>query len=133
VLLLLGCEQQAATSSGSAASPPPHGGFLITLPGGKGYAEIVNKVAAQTAGRRPNSTITVYFLQTDMKSPITPAPTNVSMTVDSGGTPQTVPLTASAEGEFSSKPGQYGGGGDLNGKLTATIGSDSVTAPVAIR
>lgn len=131
-LFAVGCQQSALVSS--SAEGPPHGGYLITLPDGKGYAELVNKAASQPAGaRRPSSTITVYFLQSDLKTPMSPAPTNVSLGIEGSAGTQNVALSHADEATFSSKPGQYGGGQELSGTLSATVGGTSITTPFMIR
>ena len=93
-LTLAGC---GGGPGGSAAANPdtkygPHGGLAIPLPGEKGYAEVI---AETVPNPKPNAegVIAVYFLQADLKSPLTPLPTGVTLSIKLPGSEDSKSLT----------------------------------------
>jgi hypothetical protein len=81
--LLVGC-------GGSPAELPvaksAHGGHLVTLPGGKGYAEIIVEAATAGGGRKAQvkPRIVAYFFQPDGTSELSPGPTEVKVKLGTG-------------------------------------------------
>src|SRR5271166_4660265 len=88
-------------STSDAGPPPPRGGSLITLPGGKGYVEVVKKEpgSAQTP---LTAEVSFYFLK-HSSAPYSPAPSSgtlvlghkkVALKAEGGGlvTPEGRPL-----------------------------------------
>lgn len=116
----------------------PHKGPAYALPGGLGYAEIVNEPGADGRDRAAPTAIVVYFLGPDAKASLTPAPTDVKFLVNSGrGKSQSVALKAepkadgpAGEGRFASAPGPYQIE-ELRGELTAKAGDAPVKIPIA--
>ncbi|HWE36587.1 MAG TPA: hypothetical protein VG406_08475 [Isosphaeraceae bacterium] len=138
IALILGCSRSPKTFP---TDPPPHGGVLLTLPGGRGFAEVLlDQPPAQSsrdAGR--NSVIVAYFLQADKKTPLEPPPTGVRVAVDPGGgqqvplSPRPHPEDPSKAGQFASAVGPYGESGALSGELRADLDGEAVALPFSIR
>jgi hypothetical protein len=109
---------------------------MIRLPEDKGFVEIVNEPEVSDRRNAPPTSIVAYYLQADGKSPLSPAPSDVSFTIDTGGGRETrgkqgpgpaVPLNAEPKaddpagaGRFASKPGPYVLDG-IRGTLTAKV------------
>jgi hypothetical protein len=117
-----GHDQRAAV--GVVAS---HGGTLLTLPGGKGFVELVVEPATPKSAKTPGA-LAAYFLKADGTGPIDPTPTGVTFTPERGK-----PVKLAAKGDhFVSEPGPYTPGRELSGELTADIGGP-VQVPVQTR
>lgn len=134
---LAGCSHR---SSGTfPTEPPPHGGMLLTLPGGRGFAELLVEQPPARSGKDAgrDAVIVAYFLQGDRKSPLEPAPKDVRVAVASGPqvplTPRPHPEDPSKAGQFASGVGKYGESGALSGELHADLGGEAVDLPFAIR
>jgi hypothetical protein len=106
--LLCGC--------GSAPEPkfsaPPHGGNVIELRDG-GYVELkTEREALSSKGARGalvKARIEAYFFQSDGTSAMSPAPTDVKVTLGAEGGGTVVNLIPQSEvpGKFASQPGDY--------------------------
>ncbi len=77
--LLSGCGGGPPSTS-NAGPPPPHQGNLTTLPGGKGYVEVVQK-KAESPKSSMTGEVSFYFLKEDGSTPVSPAPTSGTLTV----------------------------------------------------
>lgn len=106
----------------------PHHGTAFALPQDAGLAEVVNE--PEPEGRSdPVTSIVVYFLMPDGKTPLTPAPTDVRVVVSAGRKkPETLELKAEPKSDdpsggarFASKTGPYLLP-DLHGQLSAKVG-----------
>lgn len=75
VLALAGC--------GGSTSPlkagGPHQGVMIQLPASKGYAELVTEPLANRKKTSAPAELVLYFLGTDMTTPLTQLPTDVTL------------------------------------------------------
>ncbi len=133
-LIICGCNGAATTGM----SPPAaqHGGNILTLPGGKGFAEIlaerspVGKAVAKPAAKRR---LLAYFYQPDGSTALTPAPSDVKVRLGSAETGQDVKLTPqpTPAGLFASEPGVYPD--DLRGQIALTLGGESIQADFMFR
>jgi hypothetical protein len=112
-------EQQVAISG-------PHQGATLQLPEKKGFVELINDPEPRDRRSNQPTSLVAYFLKMDGKTPLKPAPTDVSFTIDTaagtrggrgGNTPsssQPVPLAhepkqddPAGASRFASKPGPY--------------------------
>src|SRR5262249_30639353 len=126
-LVLGGC----GSNERLAAEGPLHGGTIVALPGNRGFAEILNGMKAESRG----SALVVYFVQPDMKSPLSPVPSDVRLKIQLGRKDSMVRLAPDpAAGDplgavrFASPPGNYPWEAREN-ELIATIDGQSVTVP----
>jgi hypothetical protein len=130
--LLVGC-------GGSPAELPvaksAHGGHLVTLPGGKGYAEILVESAAAGGGRKAQvkPRIVAYFFQPDGTSELSPGPTEVKVKLGTGEKSPVVDLSPEPKeaGKYASEPGTYPEG--FNGQLDAKVNGEAVQASFVLR
>ena len=120
----------------------PHLGTTLQLPGQRGYVELVNEPEVTDRRRNEPTAIVAYYLQPDAKTALSPVPTDVQFTIDTGGArgqrgrrgaPESVPLNAepkaddpSGAGRFASKTGQYSLS-NMRGTLKATIDGQEVS------
>jgi hypothetical protein len=137
-----GCDSPGHPVAVSAVSPPHHG-TLISLPDDRGLVELVNEPEVSDRRNPEPTAIVAYFLQIDGKSPLVPAPDDVSFAIASGGargvrpkqeSGDRIPLSAQPKpddpqggGRFASKTGPYALTG-LRGTLTARIGGQEVSS-----
>jgi hypothetical protein len=146
-VLISGCDGGALPTEQQTAVNGPHHGMTHQLPDKKGFVELVNE-PQPTDRRNPTPTsLVAYFLKLDAKSPLEPAPTDVSFTIDSGGggrggrgkqaARQVVALTIEPKaddpagaGRFASKPGPYQLD-SLRGALSAKIDGQAVSTVFA--
>jgi len=113
-----------------------HNGAMFALPGKKGFFEVnVRGDAPAARGVRAKgvkNAIIVYFYQLDGTTPMSPAPTNVTVKVATGDAIPAVTLsTQSSDGGFVSSPGHFPAG--FRGQLSATIDGEDVESPFLIR
>jgi hypothetical protein len=139
--LLSGCnssESPVAVSVGRG----PHQGTMIRLPEDKGFVELVNEPEVTDRRNPQPTTIVAYYLQIDAKSPLTPAPLDVSFAIATGGgkggrgkqgSAKSIPLDADAKSadpagasRFASKPGPYHLSA-IRGNLSAKISGQEIT------
>jgi hypothetical protein len=127
-------EQQVAISG-------PHRGMTLQLPEKKGFVELVNEPEPRDRRSNEPTSLVAYFLKIDGKSPLEPAPSDVSFAIDGGGGrdgrskngPQSVPLAAEPKADdpagasrFASKPGPYVLDG-IRGTLSAKVDGQSAS------
>jgi hypothetical protein len=113
-----------------------HGGRLVTLPDDQGYAEIVVEVPAATksVGKVAiKSRMVVYFFKSDATTELSPAPTDVKITIGDADSGRVVNLSPDpkAAGKFASEPGDHPDG--FRGSLEANIGGKPIQAEFLIR
>ena len=142
LILVFGC---ASSVSPLAVSVPigPHHGTMVALPDDKGFVEFINEPEISDRRNPQPTSIVVYFLQSDSKLPLSPAPSEVSFALDSsrgraaGGrstaAAQAIPLKAepkpddpAGSSRFASQPGAY----DLTsvrGTLSAKINGQDIS------
>jgi hypothetical protein len=136
---LPGCAPSPSSqSNGPAAS---HGGTLISLPGGKGFVEIMTEESGGLGGgaRQQRATqIVAYFYQNDGSTEMSPPPTDVTVKVGTADNSPVVSLSPSAKAgepkksaKFASQPGPFREG--FQGQLSAKINGEPVEAKFLIR
>jgi hypothetical protein len=140
--LALGCDSSVAPVAVSVTGGP-HQGTMIRLPDDKGFVELTNEPEVADRRNLQPTSIVAYFIGADSKSPLTPAPTDVSFALegarggrgDSDAGAQAIPLSAepkaddpSGSSRFVSKPGAY----DLakmRGTVAAKIDGIGISIP----
>jgi hypothetical protein len=130
-LVLGGCGGSGSSSTATAPAAQ-HGGNVVTLPGGKGFAELLIdksnpvKVASKTR-------LLAYFYQPDGTSALTPAPSDVKVRLGSAESGKDVKLTAQSApaGLFASEPGQFRD--ELRGELELTLGGEPLQTAFMFR
>ncbi len=133
--LLAGCGGVNTTSGGAPAAP--HGGIMATVPGGKGYAEVMVGPATGPGGLRKGqqvkSQIAAFFYQPDGTTEMSPAPTDVTVKVGTGASSPTLTLTPqpNEKGKFASEPADLPEG--FKGQLEAKVDGQPVQVSFAIR
>ncbi|HEV3162696.1 MAG TPA: hypothetical protein VGZ22_01550 [Isosphaeraceae bacterium] len=136
-MTMSGCGSVGVSASPDlVAATGPHGGRAVLLPGGAGYGEVVVEHDKSSRPGPASARLVVYFLKTDLKTPLSPAPLDVRVkAVPPNGEPATVPLTPQAKrgdamssGRFASAPGNFDFD-ELQGDLTATVAGQTVTRP----
>lgn len=121
-------------TSETALPAAQHGGNIVALPGGKGFAELVVDRGAPAKGKAaPPARLLAYFYQPDGSSALTPPPSDVKVHLGAADKGTDVKLTSQATpaGQFASEPGQYPS--ELRGELELTLGSEPVQAPFIFR
>jgi hypothetical protein len=109
-------EQQVAISG-------PHQGATLQLPDKKGFVELMNDPKPRDRRSNEPTSLVAYFLKMDAKSPLAPAPTDVTFTIDpprggrgrkAASAPEPVALAPEPKADdpagasrFASKPGPY--------------------------
>ncbi len=132
---LAGCGESSTTSQSTMA--PSHGGQMFSLPDERGFVEIqADRGAAPRGGRgKPaaKTQIMAYFYQSDGKTEMSPAPTDVKIKIGSGEGGSVVNLSAEPKeaGKYASAPGDHPDG--FAGKLEATLNGQPVEVPIRIR
>ncbi len=117
---------------------PQHGGNIVPLPDGKGFAELLidhgaartqrkARLAAPVTGR-----LLVYFYQADGTA-LTPPPGDVKVRLGSEDHGKDVKLTPqnTAAGQFASEPAQFSD--ELRGQLELTMGGEALVAKFMFR
>jgi hypothetical protein len=132
---LTACGCGAPGSSSSAAMPTaPHGGNIVPLPGGKGFAELVVERGAPSKGATAGtSRLVAYFYQPDCTTVLAPPPSDVKVHLGSADRGSDVKLTSQTTpaGQFASERGQYPDA--LAGELALTVGGEPVQATFSFR
>jgi hypothetical protein len=123
-MLAGGCGGSPTMSSGPA---PPHQGHLITLPGGKGYVEVVKKDAASTKAAL-TAEESFYFLK-EGATPLSPAPSGGIFTV---GT-KTVTLQSEGDALITPNGPPLLPKGGLDGVLAVELNGQAIKIPVGVR
>ncbi len=139
--MLSGCGGGAPPVEQQTVINGPHRGTTLQLPEKKGFVELVNEPEPRDRRSNEPTALVAYFLKIDGKSPLEPAPSDVSFAVDGGGgrggrsksDAQTVPLVAEPKSDdpagasrFASKPGPYLLDA-IRGTLTAKIDGQSTS------
>jgi hypothetical protein len=111
-----------------------HGGSLVTLPGERGYVEILVEAAAG-GGRKAQgkSQIVAYFFQPDATTAMSPGPSDVKVKLGTGEKGAVVDLSPDpkAAGKFASEPGTFPEG--FNGQLDANVKGEAIQVSFSIR
>ncbi len=128
----------------------PHGGTTLQLPEKKGFVELVNEPEPNDRRKNEPTALVAYFLKIDGKTPLEPAPTDVSFEIAAGAsggrggrvqqTPaKAVPLAAEPKTDdpsgacrFASQPGAYlldSIRGTLNAKVDGQAASLNFAVP----
>jgi hypothetical protein len=135
-----GGEPTPAAAAPRGSTTGPHGGIAVPLPGDQGYAEVVvERIASKGTAKAP-SKLAVYFLNADLKAPLSPLPTNVAVkailpTGDTANPTLTLEPKSSdplAAGRHVSPTGDFDYD-ELSGEVTATVDGASVSLPFAFR
>jgi hypothetical protein len=110
--LLSGCGGPAPESKFVAA---PHGGNILELPDSHGFVELKIDLGPPSKNGRKEaskSRVIAYFYQPDAASVLSPAPTDVKVTLGD----KVIALAPQPDqpGEFTSAPGNYA---DLRGQI----------------
>jgi hypothetical protein len=112
-----------------------HGGNLVSLPGERGFVEILVETGAAGAGRKAqvNSRIVAYFFQPDGASEMSPGPSEVKVKVGTGEKSPVADLSPDpkAAGKYASEPGEYPDG--FNGQLNAKVNGEDVQVSFVLR
>jgi hypothetical protein len=132
-----------AMFSGCGGSPPvskftapPHAGNIVELPDSLGFVELKTDRGAppkKGSKERPNSQIVAYFYQPDGSAVMSPAPSEVKITLGAAGRGTIINLSArsNAAGEFASAPGNYPD--ELRGQIDFQLGGKPVQATFSFR
>ncbi len=119
-----GCGGTGALDGGPK---PPHDGELITLPGGKGYVEVVTKKAASP--KTPlDGELSFYFLK-DASTPLSPAPSTGTLKVGKSE----VKLESQGDALVTPKGPPLLQKGNLDGLLKVDLDGQTVNIPLGVR
>lgn len=113
-----------------------HGGTMVTLPGDKGFAEVlVDSEAPTERGRKAQvkSKLVAYFYQPDGTSALSPGPSDVTIKVGMGEEGRVVALAKeSGDGsKYASAAGEYPDG--FAGQLRASLDGQALEVPLRVR
>ena len=119
--------------------PAPGGGAMFPLPGNAGFVAVSTESAPPSRGakaKRHAATIVARFYQPDGTTPITPAPTDVSVKIGVADDSPSVALAGSPGEErmssrFASPLGDYPDG--IQGSISAKIDGRTVEVPFSAR
>jgi hypothetical protein len=124
--VLSGCGGGAPSTSDSGP-PPPHKGSLITIPGGKGFVEVVKK---DVSGNSPVSAeVSFYFLKDDGSTPYSPSPGAGTLTVGK----KKVDLKAEGDGLVTPNGPPLLPKGGMDGTLSVDLDGKSINIPLGVR
>jgi hypothetical protein len=124
--LLAGCGGGAPSTSYSGP-PPPHQGSLITIPGSRGYVEVVKK---EVSGKSPVSAeVSFYFLKNDAATPYSPSPGAGTLAVGK----KKVNLKAEGDGLVTPNGPPLFPKGGVDGWLIVDLGGKSINIPLGLR
>jgi hypothetical protein len=141
IVVLSGCAGGSMSGSGGSLPAPQHGGSIVSLPGGKGFAELLIERTApaapgggviKTSAPKP-ARLVAYFYQPDGAAAMAPAPSDVKVRLGSADSGTDIKLTAQTTpaGLFASEPGQFPA--ELRGQIDLTCGGEPVQAPFTFR
>jgi len=125
--MLSGCGGGPPSTS-NAGPPPPHSGNLKTMPGGKGYVEIVKKDAPSSTAPMTGE-VSFYFLKEDGATPYSPAPSTGTLTVGK----KKVTLQPAGDGLATPNGPPLFAKGDVDGNLSVELDGKPVTIPLGVR
>jgi hypothetical protein len=133
VVLLSGCGGSPTESKFTA---PPHGGNIVELPDSRGFVELkTDRVPAPKKGStaRQKSQIVAYYYQSDGSTAMSPAPTDVKITLGAAGSGTIVNLAPQSNepGKFASEPGDYPD--ELRGRIDFQLDGKPVQATFSFR
>jgi hypothetical protein len=133
VCLLAGC---GSSPTELPVAKSAHGGNLVSLPSGRGFAEILVESAAPGSGGRKaqiEPRVVAYFFQPDGTSEMNPGPTEVKVKVGTGEKSAVVDLSPQPKeaGKYASEPGTYPDG--FNGQLDAKVNGEAVQVSFVLR
>jgi len=124
-----GCGLGGGSQTATLPSPQ-HGGNIVPLPGGKGFAELLIDHGTALPQRKAKlgspARLFAYFYQPDGSATLSPAPSDVKVRlggVDHGKDVKLTPQTTPA-GLFASEPAQFPV--ELRGQLELTLGAESL-------
>jgi hypothetical protein len=131
--LLAGCGGSSSQSGGLPASP--HQGNLVSLPGDRGFVEVLidSGVAAGDRRTQAKPRIVAYFYQPDGTTEMSPGPSEVKVKVGTGEKSPVLNLSPlpKESGKYASEPGTFPDG--FKGELDAKFNGESVQTPFTIR
>jgi hypothetical protein len=127
----LGCSTSSIVPTATDDRFGPHRGVLVTLPGGKGYAEVVNSEPEGGKARgasRPPVKLVVYLLTPGLDAPASATVSDMTVKLTTlTDKPETLTLTTSPDDKdklgkarFASKAGPYYLS-NAQGELSATV------------
>jgi hypothetical protein len=130
-LVLGGCGGPGVTSA-TVLPAAPHGGNIVALSGGKGFAELMIDKGSHVKGAS-KTRLLAYFYAPDGTSALTPAPSDVKVRLGSADRGMDVKLTSqgSPAGLFVSEPGQFPD--ELRGQIELTFGGEPLQTPFMFR
>jgi len=112
-----------------------HGGNLVSLPGDRGFVEILVESGAAGGGRKAQvkPRIIAYFFQPDGTTEMSPGPTEVKVKVGTGEKSAVVDLSPQPKeaGKYASEPGTYPDG--FNGQLDGKVNGEAVQVSFTLR
>ena len=106
------------------------------MPDSKGFVELTTERSAtskQSRGSPTKTRILAYFFQADGTTAMSPAPTDVKITLGAAGSSPVVSLTPQATdpGQFASEPGDYPD--ELRGQIAFDLDGKPVQATFSFR
>ena len=109
---------------------------MLTLPGDRGYAEVLIDSGATAGGKsrtQSKTRIVAYFYQPDGTNELSPSPSDVKVKVGTAEKSPVLDLLPSPKesGMFASEPGTFPDG--FRGELDAKLSGESVQIPFTIR
>ncbi len=127
IVLLAGCGNPGLSTS-DPGKPLPHGGTPVSLPGGKGFVEVVKKADVPREGNVVGE-VQFFFLNEDF-SPNEAKPTSGSLAVNKG----TVITLLVKDGGLATPAGKpLFAGKDPDGLLTAEVDGKTLAVPLGLR
>ena len=104
IVALAGCGGDVDPSKvKGGVTPSPHNGATVALPDGEGFAEFLDEETKQVRGKTVSAALVVYFLNDDKTAPLATLPTDVSVSIGVGDSPQVIALSP-APGPKPSEP-----------------------------
>ena len=109
---------------------------MLTLPGSRGFAEVLIDSGATDGGKsrtQSKTRIVAYFYQPDGTSELSPGPSDVKVKVGTAEKSPVLDLSPlpKESGMFASEPGTFPDG--FRGELDAKLSGESVQIPFTIR
>ena len=109
---------------------------MLTLPDGRGYAEVLIDSGAAAGGKsrtQSKTRIVAYFYQPDGTSELSPEPSDVKVKVGTGEKSPVLNLSPMPKesGKYASEPSTFPDG--FRGELDAKVNGESVQIPFTIR
>jgi hypothetical protein len=123
-------------SPSQATLPSPrHGGNILELPDSRGFVELMTQRGTPSKGGRGEgkSRIVAYFCQPDATTAMSPAPTDVKVTLGAAGSGTVVTLApqSTEPGQFAAEPGNYPD--ELRGQIDFQLDGKPVQARFSFR